>query len=237
MDRKRYKKFVALQVLGLILLLCGQWPLAMVLFVVGHIMSVRPQKEQVRETVVERQRVEAAIQTDSADFWKDEFNTTMPVPEKPVIEEPVAKKPAPKKPAPKRRKPKADPFKGLNSVISTLTEEGFNSSKYPPNAFVIRGAQDKLMLCDYDDEGLPTDKGIELGSSGIASVNGPVQVDCSSFVLVHVVKGSEESLVKALQVHRVNRKGKAVSISELAGDGILLDVARFMRVSYMEEVS
>ena len=240
MDKTRYKKFVALQVCGLILLLCGQWAFAMVLFVVGHIMSVRPQKE-TRERVVDRQTVANAIQNqpqpayDPADYWKNP-----PVPESVIPEPVIEEKPSfGESPNKKPYKPKADPYKGLKSVISTLTEEDGSYSKYQPNAFVIRGAKGRPLLCDYDDNGVPTDNGVELepGESWIENLYGSHGIDGCSVVLVHAVKGSEQNLVKALQVHRVQRKGKPVSVGEMARDGVLLDVAESLRASYLEEVS
>ena len=231
MEKTRYKKFVALQICGLVLLLCGQWPLAMVLFVIGHIMSVRPQKEVVQQEPVEaRQTVEAAIQSqpDPADYWKGGLSETMPVQES----EPEP----PEEPLNKRHRKNRDPYKGLKSVISPLTEGDGTYSKYPPNAFVIKGAKGKPLLCDYDEQGVPTDKGIELESSDAWLEHfGTKGLDSSSVILVHAVKGSEQNLVKALQVHRVERKGKPVSVGEMSRDGVLMDVAESLRATYIEE--
>jgi hypothetical protein len=236
MDKARYKKFIALQVCGLVLLLCGQWAFAMVLFVVGHIMSVRPVETRETVTVVEREQIEGAIQSepqpprdrDPADYWKD---TPSPVATPPPVEEKESFGESPNK---KYRKRKGDPYKGLKSVITTLVED----NTYPPNAFVIRGAKGKPLLCDYDDNGVPTDVGIELepGEGWITSLCGPNGLDSSSVVLVHAVKGEEQNLVKALQVHKVQRKGRSVSVGEMARDGVLLDVAESLRGSFIEEV-
>jgi len=242
MNKKKYKKYVAMQLIGLGLLLCGQWPIAMAVFVISHIMSAKPSEEPVQRAV---QSEPEPVEDDTADYWKEEVSRYKR-PEsvqKPCDTQPKAKRkidygePLNRVKEKVKAKFKGDPREGLKSVRTMVLEDDGSMPTYKPNAFVIRGVKGLPLLCDYDKNGKPTDAGMELHGGGwVKDICGPLGVEASSVVLVHAVKGESSNLIKALQVHEVQRKGKPITVAEMARDGVLLEVAESLRESYIEEV-
>ena len=215
MDKIRYKKFVALQILGLVFILCGQWPLGMVAFVVAHIMSAKPREEVVEREVVRETIREESRYTEPEEEWKSSYTEPEPEPES-------------------RYNPNAG--EGLKAWKMNIEDDG--PSGYEPNAFVIRGAKGTPMLCDFDDDGNATDTGCEISADGwLGELCSEAGMRGTAVVLVHAVRGETGHLLKGLQVNDIDRNGRPLEVSTMAKDGILLEVAESLREDYVREVS
>lgn len=162
-------------------------------------------------------------------------------PEEPVVTmaKPKVKK---SKPKTKRRKPKAKakPRNGkYRTTATTFKEDDGSYSPYPPNAFVIRGPQGTPVACDYDENGVPTDNGMEISQEGWLNevCSEELGMRGTAVVLAHVVKGDSTCLVKALQVNDIEYNGRPMTVKQMAKDGKLLEIATALRASYVEEIS
>lgn len=241
MDRGTYKKWVGLQLLGLAFLLCGMWPVAMVIFVVGHIFQVKrtvrddppPSSAPTPKPCPRRMESDEYLDSETPVYYQEAYEE--------VYQEPVATKPkAKRKKAKAKAKPKTwKPRKGKYRTVSeTLREDDGSYSKWEPNAYVIRGPQGTPVVCDYDEHGVPTDNGMEVSADGwLADVcSDEMGMRGTAVVLAHVVKGNNDCLVKALQVNDIEFNGRPATVKQMAQDGKLLEIAEALRQSYVEEV-
>jgi len=214
MNRKKYNKFVAMQIFGLVLLLCGQWGWAMAMFVMAHILSVKPVDDVPAQAPVEP-RKKMAYERLTEEGSKRALKIVKKI---------------------KVQKKLKDPWKNLTAKSKIMREDDGSLSSFEPNAYVIRGSRGFPVACDYDDDGVPTDRGCEVSGEGwLDELCDEGGMNSTAVVLVHIIKGEDGHLLKALQVNDVKRNGKPLTVSEMAEDGVLLGVAQSLRESYVEE--
>ena len=103
-----------------------------------------------------------------------------------------------------------------------------------PNGFVVIGQMGLPVLIDFKDDGTPDNSGTELASDGWLA-KGKMGPDL--LALVHTVKGSEQMLIKALTIVRLNNDGKPISAVHLGRANKLMEVAKKIRDKFIEDMN
>lgn len=102
-----------------------------------------------------------------------------------------------------------------------------------PNGVVVRGPGGKPILVDYDDDGKMVNSGteVEIGDwlSGIGK-----SIPEDMVILVHSVKGDGQMLLKSLEVNRILRNGKKMSVAQAAKEGVLPKFVETLREKFVK---
>jgi hypothetical protein len=123
-------------------------------------------------------------------------------------------------------------FTSEASVVNL--ERGINPTDIP-NGLVMRGPAGEPLLVDYDDNGQMCNSGteVEIGK-WLPTIGKVIPVDM--VILVHSVKGEGQMLLKSLEVNRIMRDGKKLTVQEAAREGVLPQFAETIRQKYMESL-
>jgi hypothetical protein len=104
-----------------------------------------------------------------------------------------------------------------------------------PNAYVIRGPSGGPVLVEYDDSGKPKSEGRDITIQGWLEMEGSCVMD-GILILVHVVMGEEQMLLKRLRTTRLQLHGKNATIAQVARIGQLSNMAEKIRKDFVAEL-
>ena len=105
-----------------------------------------------------------------------------------------------------------------------------------PNGFIVRGPAKTPVLVMFEDDGKVSNSGMELNVGSwlkTVMVNGTLPDNI--LVLVHVVEGKPEMLIKSLEVNSLLKDGERTTVYDVARKGYLKRIAYTLRQKFIKK--
>ena len=215
------KRIIYMQIAALVLMLVGWWHLGLIFFILASVMALKSMNQaqqppsKPNECIISKEAIDAATEATERQVVREQ--------EKRHKEH-------------ERETKKAERAKWQTVVEATVLTD-YKEMKLTdiPNGFVIMGPADKPVLVDFDEKGKLVSKGVEVEiSNWLTGLGDKLPEDV--VVLVHSIQGDDQMLIKSLEVNRILKDGKKVTVKEAARLNLLPQVVEALREKYLDNM-
>jgi len=214
------KKIAYINIAALVMLLIGWWKVGMCLFIWANILALKGMREP--QPVAEEPVKDVETQH-TEDFEESIIGRRL------SVDDIAAKRQ-------EKEVRKAQNAKWQVTVEDSVSIEAGNVKPTDfPNGVVVCGPNKKPVLIDFDASGKLENKGTEISMGDWLRNLGPELPD-DIVVLVHSVKGDDDMLVKSLEVNRILKDGKKITVDEAARLNCLTQVIEALFEKYVERL-